>query len=167
MTTSRKAPHGAASQLLRARDMPDFRFENARVDVRGWRVYASDAVLAGSVESLLVEMRTRAVRYLGVALVDPETKMPTGTVLVPVGAAARPVDGHVVVLTTIPSTSLAAVPRLRPRPVTRSDEDAALTVYGLSTRDLPSGGFYARPAFLEDCLFGCPNENSAETGPRD
>ncbi|MGH7619298.1 MAG: PRC-barrel domain-containing protein [Gemmatimonadaceae bacterium] len=151
------------SQLLRVRELPNFAFGSARADVRGWPVYCSDAVLVGTVESILVDVRNRAVRYLGMALSDPETRSPTGTVLVPIGLASRPGDRHAVVLKTVSSADLATVPRVHARPVTRGDEEAVLATYGITMPRAARGGdFYARPAFSEHRVFGVSVLDDAE-----
>lgn len=145
----------AASELLLAREMSGFILGDHQVDVRGWRVYANDAELVGRVESLFVDIHTRAVRYLGVALTDPQSKLSTGTVLVPVGMATRPLDRRVVLLNGLSSTQLTLAPRTFARPVTRADEDAVLAAYGLATsREIRAADFYARPAFTAERLFG-------------
>lgn len=143
----------AASELLLAREMSGFILGDQQVDVRGWRVYANDAELVGRVESLFVDIHTRVVRYLGVALTDPKSRLPTGTVLVPVGMATRPLDRRVVLLNGLSATQLALAPRTFARPVTRADEDAVLAAYGMATSlEICAADFYARPAFTEEQL---------------
>jgi len=147
--------NGKHSELLRAREMPDFSLGNERTDVRGWQVYSNDAVLVGSVASLFVDMHSKAVRYLGVALGDPRSKMPDGEVLVPVGSASRPDDRQVIILGGLSYAQLAAAPRLAKHPITRADENAALGVYGMATwRDVSASELYSSPNFEERRLFG-------------
>jgi hypothetical protein len=148
-------PAHASSHLLRAREMPAFVIGDNRVDVRGWPVYSCDAQLVGRVDALYVDMRSNVVRYLGIALADEDTGVRTGSVLVPVGATARPGDRHVVVLSTISSSQLTAAPRVMRRPITRSDEDAVLAAYGIATsRDIGGRDLYSMPAFSGTRLFG-------------
>lgn len=142
------------SELIRVRELADFDLGEERVDVRGWQVYSHDAQLVGLVDALFVDMRTRAVRYLGVSLTDSRTNLPTGMVLAPIGAASRPGDRRVVVLNALSATQLAGAPRIRNRPVTRADENATLAAYGMATsRDVPSGQLYSGPNFDERRLF--------------
>lgn len=152
-----KRANEANSQLLRAKEMPGFAMGTERTDVRGWQVYSNDAVLVGSVGSLFVEMHTKAVRYLGIVLKDAPSKAPAGEVLVPVGTAMRPDDRQVVVLNSLSYAQLASAPRVPRRPITRSDENAALGVYGMATwRDVSSNDLYSGPNFEEQRLFGSP-----------
>ena len=145
----------ASSHLLRAREMPDFVIDDNGVDVRGWRVYSRDAQLVGHVNALYVDMRSNVVRYLGIALADEDTGAGMGSVLIPVGAAARPGDRRVVVLSTISSHQLATAPRVMRRAITRADEDAVLAAYGIPTsRDIGDRDLYATPAFSATRLFG-------------
>ena len=148
--------HGVqrTSQLLRVRDIRGYSLAEDRPDVRGWHVYSSDAKLAGWVESLFVDVKTKALRYLGVALADPKTSLPTGVVLVPVGVASRPDDRRIVVLHRLSMNQLTSAPRLAARAVTRADEDAALRTYGMPTlRDAPPAEQYDSPNFADDQLF--------------
>jgi hypothetical protein len=152
---------GASSALLRAREIPAFHLGTERTDVRGWQVYSNDAELVGTVSSILVDMRTKAVRYIGVALASGRGKG-NGEVLVPVGWATRPDDRQVVVIGALSRAQLLAAPRVSNRPVTRADEHATLTVYGMSTS--PSAGahdLYGRPLFEEWRLFGGPGSRAA------
>ena len=142
-----------SSALLRAKEIPGFNLGD-RVDVRGWTVYASDATLVGSVASLFVDMHTRAVRYLGVSLVDSRTNLPDGMVLVPIGSASRPVGRRVVVLNTLSSLQLASAPRVPNRPVTEADENAVLAVYGMEIAHNAGTERYGGPMFAEHRLFG-------------
>jgi hypothetical protein len=144
-----------SSELLRAKEMAGFSFGPSRVDIRGWPVHANDGIPVGSVECLFVDMRAKAVRYLGVALHDAGTTSAGGTVLVPVGTASRVAGERVIVLNALSSERLAAAPRLPNRPVTRTDENAALRVYGMATwRDVSPADLYDGPNFDERRLFG-------------
>jgi len=143
-----------SSELLRAKEMSGFSFGALRVDIRGWPVYANDGMLIGSVESLFVDMRAKAVRYLGVALHD-ETHVTSGTVLVPVGTASRVADERFIVLNALSSEQVASAPRIPNRPVNRNDENATLRVYGMATwRDVSPADLYDGPNFDERRLFG-------------
>jgi hypothetical protein len=154
-TEAASASTGKSSALLRAREMPGFSLGGDRIDVRGWQVYANDMALVGTVDSLFVDMHAKTIRYLGVALINPKTNAPTGTVLVPVGAASRDGARRAIVLDALSSTQVTAAPRVPNRPVTRTDENAVLSVYGLPTwSDMPSRDLYHSPSFEERTLFG-------------
>jgi sporulation protein YlmC with PRC-barrel domain len=153
---------GAASELLRVREIPAFTLGSQRTDVRGWQVYSNDAELVGTVSSILVDMRTKAVRYLGVSLHDSRTKTGNGEVLVPVGSVSRPDDRQVVVINVLSSAQLLAAPRFSNRPVTRADEHEILRSYGMQA-EISGGGhdLYGSPFFEEWRLFGGPAARDA------
>jgi len=152
--TDGRAKGTSFTELLRAREISGFTWSEPRLDIRGWQVYSHDAQVVGSVESLFVDMRTRVVRYLGVALSDPDTNLPLGMVLVPVGAAARCGDRRAIALSALSTAQLAAAPRIRSRPITRADEDATLAAYGMATsRDVHASDLYTGPNFSEQRLF--------------
>jgi hypothetical protein len=143
------------SALLRAREMTSFRFGGQVVDVRGWPVFASDARYVGVVSALLVEVRTRRVRYLDVELPATKSGRPTGGVLVPIGLARRPDNRQVVVLTDIHASELTTAPHAPARrPVTHADELAALRAFGIGTAERQSvQELYRGPSFDPDPLF--------------
>lgn len=145
----------ARSGLLRAREIGDFAMGTDRTDVRGWQVYSNDAELVGAVSSLFLDIRTKAVRYLGVALHRSSARVPAAEVLVPVGSACRPDDRQVVVIHALSRAQLLAAPRLPSRPVTGADEHAALASYGIQ-HDVGAGApdLYATSLFDERRLFG-------------
>ncbi len=61
-----------------ARSISDYRTPEGRPDVRGWPVVAEGGTRVGTVQDLLVDKDTRAIRYLEVDLDDRDD-----TVLVP------------------------------------------------------------------------------------
>jgi hypothetical protein len=135
--------------------MSGFSLGERRFDVRGWPVYSHDVTLVGTVESLFIDMHERTVRYLGLALSDELTADAEGTVLVPVGAAARPNDRRFLVLSDISAGQLLAAPRVGNRPITRADEDAALLAFAMATsRDIGTAYVYRGANFDETRLFG-------------
>lgn len=162
---SRAAAHraaGVSSELLRAREIPSFTLGNDRTDVRGWQVYSNDAELVGTVSSIFVDMRAKAVRYIGISLHATRTKAQAREILVPIGWVSRPDDRQVVVVTALSSAQLMAAPRVSDRPVTRADEYATLTVYGMLDT-LPGVGLsrYDGPLFEQSHLFGTSERRAA------
>ncbi len=142
------------SELLRAREMPGFSLGRDRVDIRGWKVYASDQSFVGWVDSLFVDMHVKAIRYFGVALKDARTGAAAGTVLVPVGSASLATDDSAVLLNGLTSAQLIFAPRVPHRPVTQTDEQAVLGYFGLAACDVPVRELYNGPTFEERRLFG-------------
>jgi sporulation protein YlmC with PRC-barrel domain len=153
---------GMASEVLRAREIPEFSLGSERTDVRGWQVYSNDAELVGAVSSILIDMRTKMVRYLGIALRDSRTRIPNGEVLVPVGSVSRPDDRQVLVVNALSRAQLLAAPRVSNRPVTRADEHATLIACGMQP-DTSAGAhdLYGTPFFDERRLFGDRGSRSA------
>jgi hypothetical protein len=144
------------SSLTAARELHGFALAEGD-DVRGWAVVAQDGLPAGTIDRLMVDNRTRQVRYLAVAL-DASLERRRGsvdarTVLVPVGVAERVKDSRTVVLRHITTDMLRRAPRLPARPVTRFEEDATLAAYGLPTSAETGGEFYAGAFFDNSRLF--------------
>jgi hypothetical protein len=101
-------------------------------------------------------MRTRVIRYLGVAIGDSNPHQSTATVLVPIGFAARLSDRPIIGLSTLSSSQLAAAARLPNRPITRADEDATLEAYGIVPSEASENDRYSGPPFGEQGLFRTP-----------
>lgn len=148
-----------SSALTPARELLGFRLGDAAVDVRGWPVIACDGRQAGTVDRLIVDLRSRRVRYLGVALKLGPDRRPNvggpggaGTVLIPVGLARRHDDTYVVTLERLTTAMLAHAPRIAPRPIQRDDEDATLSAYGLPTSE-ETRDLYAAEHFDDTPLF--------------
>lgn len=151
-TTQRATQPQSSSALIPARELPSFTLRGDVVDVRGWQVHANDGEVVGRVTSLVVDMRTKMVRYLGVLLTGATSRL-DGIVLVPVGLATRPVDEHVVTVHGCSSSQLAAVPRVPKRPITRDDEVASLAAYGWSVPTEARGSaLYDAPIFQHQGL---------------
>jgi sporulation protein YlmC with PRC-barrel domain len=144
-----------ASRLLRAREMSDTTLGRQRTDIRGWQVYSNDAELVGTVSSIFIDARTKAVRYIGVALEGSRSRNSRVEVLVPVGWVSRPDDRQIVVLTALSRAQLSAAPRVSDRPITWADEHATLTVYGVDPSAAATiSDLYDHPVFAERRLFG-------------
>lgn len=154
-----------ASYIVPARELSRFHLDQ-RVDIREWPVFASDGRLVGAVQRLMVEHASRKIRYVSVSLIrdaahDYRPTQP-GSVLVPVGVIRRLDDRQAVVLDGLTSSQLARAPRLRPRAVTRAEEDETLEVYGMpSSRELPTSDFYKSPNFDERRLSVADGDRSA------
>jgi hypothetical protein len=150
----------SVSRVVRAREAPEFALGGHRPDVRGWQVHAKNGDRVGVLSSLFIDMRTRAVRYVGVSL---DASRPRGAeVLVPVGWVSRPDDRPIGVIHTLSRAQLLAAPRISKRPVTRADEYAALGVYGaLPSAHVDAQDLYQGPMFDEWRLFGGPESRAA------
>lgn len=148
----RYANGARVSHVSPARELHGFELGDDRVDIRQWPVYASDGRLAGAIDRLFVESATGRIRYASVALAyhaesDDRPTAP-GSVLVPIGLIRRTGDCQMVIVASLSSDRLARAPRLHWRPVSRADEDATLTAYGLPTsRDLINNSVYSAQHF--------------------
>lgn len=143
------------SGLSAAREMLGFRLQDPSRDIRGWSVMSADNRQSGTVTGLIVDIHTRRIRYIAVAL-DPALERRArsrdpGTVLVPVGLVRRSGEEYTVVLDFITSDMLIRAPRLAARPIMRADEDATLAVYGLRSGDMRDP--YSAPHFDDTRLF--------------
>lgn len=144
------------SNVVAARELQGFSLPASHRDVRRWPVYSCDAQFVGAVDALFVELQTKRVRYISVALDHARWVSPVwGRVLVPVGAARRVDTPGFVVLDALSAQELADAPRLAVRPVTRSDEDATLAAFGmLASGERPAGDLYGGPHFDDRALLG-------------
>jgi hypothetical protein len=150
----------SVSRLVRVRDAQQFFFGSDRQDIRGWPVSSKDGEAVGHVASLFIDMRTRAIRYVGVSLDVLESR--GAEVLVPVGWMSRPDDRQSSVVHALSKDQLLAAPRISKRPVTKADEDATLDVYGAAVpADAGSQDVYQAPMFDEWRLFGGPGSRAA------
>lgn len=151
-----RGPVDRTSGLSTARELMGFRLSDPAADVRGWSVVASDRREAGVVTGLLVDIHTRKVRYLAVALdLGLERRARSrdpGTVMIPVGVARRADKARAVMLDGITSWMMIRAPRVPSRPITRADELATLAVYGLlgsaTERDMYSGPHFDESTLL-------------------
>lgn len=122
-----------SSALTAARELDGFRLSPSTPDVRGWAVLACDGRIAGQVARLFVDVKSRKVRYLEVILDGSRPHaglLDRHAVLVPVGIARR-IDDARAVLVELAVEVLTRAPRIPMRAVTRDDEDATLSAYGL------------------------------------
>jgi hypothetical protein len=172
VTVARLSPihgvvHGAANErrisfLGASHELSNFDMGVHRVDISGWTLLAADSRPLGIVERLMVDLRTRQIRYVTVALVDSppqaNASLPLLEIMIPVGVIRRLDDRRAIALDTLTEAQLASAPVIpRDTPVSRALEDATLSSYGMATSaDLPSGDLYALPIFDETRLYALP-----------
>jgi hypothetical protein len=151
-----RASDHRVSGLSAAKELLGFRLADPAVDVRGWSVQAADERHAGIVSGLLVDIHTRRVRYLAVALdvaLDRRARSrDPGTVMIPVGMARRADDARTVLLDGITSSMMIRAPRIPARAIMRADEDATLAVYGLPSSGISERDMYASAHFDDSRL---------------
>ncbi len=134
------------SALSAARNLQRFSLGDASPDIRGWDVISSDRQYVGTVSRLIVEMRTRRVRYLVVALgswLERRRRESMNSVLVPVGLARRVDECRALVLDVARAESLQVAPRIPDRPIRRDDEELTLAALGLPSLDADDAPYAA------------------------
>jgi hypothetical protein len=139
------------SALLAARNLQRFTLGDASPDIRGWHVISADRQYVGTVSRLIVEMRTRRVRYIVVALdewLERRRRPSMNSVLVPVGLARRADECQALVLDVARADALQVAPRIPDRPITRDDEELTLAALGLPSLG-EDGAPYAASHFDE------------------
>lgn len=122
------------SALQPARNLQRFTLGDASPDIRGWDVISMDQRYVGTVSRLIVEMRTRRVRYVVIALdasLERRRRPSMNAVLVPVGLARRADDCQAILLDVARADSLQVAPRIPDRPIRRDDEEQTLAALGL------------------------------------
>ena len=122
------------SALLSARNLQRFTLGDEAPDVRGWDVISADEHYVGTVSRLIVEMRTRRVRYMVIALdasLERRRRPSMNSVLVPVGLARRADECQTILLDVARAASLQVAPRIPDRPINRDDEERTLEALGL------------------------------------
>lgn len=96
------------SRLRALSDLRDTKIADDDPDIRGWIVRGANGDTIGRVHDLLVEMDTRQVRYLDIA-VAPTTQTADRHVLLPIGLARLNDDEDVVSLGSITRDTLASL----------------------------------------------------------
>lgn len=122
------------SALLSARNLQRFTLSDEAPDVRGWGVISADQQYVGTVARLIVEMRTRRVRYMVIALdasLERRRRPSMNSVLVPVGLARRADECQTILLDVARTAALQVAPRIPDRPINRDDEERTLAALGL------------------------------------
>lgn len=119
--------------------LDDFRVAEGEPDVRGWEVLASDGRKIGEVDELLVDTAAMKVRYLDV---DVDDSIAAGGhdrhVLIPIGYARLDGDRDCVMVDSLASADLAAVPSYDQGPLTR-DFEASVRESFSARRDTMTG----------------------------
>lgn len=121
-----------ASLLTAARELDGYHVSPTVADVRGWEVLANDGTVVGRVARLLVDMKSRRIRYVMVNLQGSraQSMRPARAVLVPVGTARRN-DAERRIHLDLAADVIARAPHMPWRPITREEEDATLAALGL------------------------------------
>jgi len=145
-------PDERVSSLTSAWELQGIRLPAACVEVLGWQVFAHDGLLVGTVSRLIVDTRTRIIRYVAVMLsggyFGKSTIAAPRNVLVPVGLVRRVDERHALALEQITTAQLARAPKLPMRAIIRADEYATLASYGLAALwDLATEAMYSASIF--------------------
>jgi photosynthetic reaction center H subunit len=102
--------------LRRLRDLPDFEMATGDPDPRGWAVRGGDGQPFGTVQELLVDLDTRRVLYLSVALdrglpgVPPPAPHTETQILLPLAAVNLDLEGSSVFATALRRDTISSYP---------------------------------------------------------
>jgi uncharacterized protein (TIGR02271 family) len=120
-------------------ELNDFKVADGDPDVRGWDVVSSDGRKVGEVDQLLVDRAAMKVRYLDVDL-DDELAGDERHVLVPIGYARLDRDDNRVLIDTVSSSDLVALPEYRRGNLDRDYENTVRDRFGSSGTTSTAGG---------------------------
>ena len=117
-------------------DLDDFEVADGYPDPRGWRVLTAEGTEVGKVHDLIVDTGTMRTRYLDVKL-DHDKLATAGTrrdddwdALIPVGSAQLAENDDEVMLPSLSTTQLAALPVFEHGEITRDYENSVLAGVG-------------------------------------
>lgn len=129
-------------------DLPDFKVADDDPDVRGWDVLASDGQKVGEVHELLVDTSAMRVKYLDVAVDDGLSTGKDAHVLVPIGTARLDDDEDRVLMPTLASSRITALPAYRRGELSRDYENRVLASFNApATPGTAENDFYAGELF--------------------
>ncbi|HEU4993453.1 MAG TPA: PRC-barrel domain-containing protein [Gemmatimonadaceae bacterium] len=149
------------SRLRALSDLPDFRIAADDPDIRNWTVRGANGDVIGRVHDLVIEMDTRQVRYLDIA-VAPTPEVRDRHVLLPIGLARLNDDEDVVSLGSITRETLASLTPYDHTNLSRDRERelvARLERRGEPIADAPR--FYEHPAFDTKNFWGARRKPEA------
>lgn len=133
----------------------DFEIVDNEPDVRGWSVYGSNNVRVGLVTELLFTPQEGKIRYLVVDLESNDMGIEEDRcVLIPIGIAELYPEDDDVLVPTITSDQLAALPAYSPGQISPAVEHEIRTVFsvpGIGIAD--RSGFYAHEHFDEEKFY--------------
>lgn len=160
-------------------DLGDFQVADGYPDPRGWDVVLADGTKVGEVHDLIVDTGEMRTRYLDLSL----DKDALGTdddhdVLLPVGAAQLDENDDRVLLGSLSTAQLAALPRFDHGEISRQYEDsvlarmpaagaAGLTGATAGTAAGATAGYYNNPHFDDRRFFGARGQDRATRSTRD
>jgi len=142
-------------------DLDDFEVADGYPDPRGWRVLTADGTEVGKVHDLIVDTGTMRTRYLDVKL-DHDKLATAGTrrdddwdALIPVGSAQLAENDDEVMLPSLSTTQLAALPVFEHGEITRDYENSVLAgVGGAAATAAANRDYYDRQHFDDRRFFG-------------
>jgi photosynthetic reaction center H subunit len=131
-------------------ELSDFKVADDDPDVRGWDVLSADGRRIGEVENLLVDRTAMKVRYLDVEVDDDLVQQDRERhVLIPIGYARLDRDDSRIMVDSLNSSDIGALPAYAHEPITRDYENSLRTSWD---RNYTSGG-RADTDFYDDALF--------------
>lgn len=146
-------------------ELDDFSVAEGDPDVRGWDVLSADGRKIGQVDNLLVDTAAMKVRYLEVD-VDDDVLEGSGDrhILVPIGYARLHEEDDQVLVDSLKSTDVMALPEYRQEPLTRAYESSVRERFDTGYTDAAGAGaaaastadtdFYAGSGYDQNRFFG-------------
>lgn len=140
-------------------EMDDFKVADGEPDVRGWDVVGSDGRKIGEVDQLLIDRTAMKVRYLDVDMDDDLIEVDEDRhVLIPIGYARLDRDDDNVLIDSMASKQLVALPAYRREALTREYETDLRSRFDTdydATVDVDDDDeYYAHEHYDEDRFYG-------------
>lgn len=142
-------------------ELDDFEVAEGDPDVRGWEVLSADGRKIGEVDNLLVDTAAMKVRYLDVDLDD---ELVAGSnedrhILIPIGYAQLDEEDDQVMVSSLNSTDIGALPAYSHEPVTREYETNLRRSFDRDYTAAPAPqdtgtDFYAHDLYDENRFYG-------------
>jgi uncharacterized protein (TIGR02271 family) len=147
-------------------ELDDFAVAEGDPDVRGWDVLSADGRKIGEVDNLLVDTAAMKVRYLEVDLNDEVVRDGAERhILVPIGYARLHEEDDQVLVDSLNSTDVMALPEYRQEPLTREYEASVRERFDTGyTADATRGSsedadFYAGAGYDQGRFYGSRRES--------
>jgi uncharacterized protein (TIGR02271 family) len=139
-------------------ELSDFKVADDDPDVRGWDVLSADGRRIGEVENLLVDRTAMKVRYLDVEVDDDLVQQDRERhVLIPIGYARLDRDDSRIMVDSLNSSDIGALPAYANEPITRDYENSLRTSWDRGHSQTTTGAdrdFYAHESYDDNRFYG-------------
>ena len=146
---------------LQELDRSDFEIVDGEPDIRGWDVKNSRDQKIGEVEELIVDAKTKKVRYMVVDLDDNDLKLDHRKVLLPIGLAELHKNDDDVIIPDVQVEQLGALPDYDKDRMNAEEERKICTILGRKNETMiikkneeeTNPEFYKHDYFNDDNLY--------------